>query len=495
MLLRTHKPRFAALLTLALPLSATGTIVAPIALTARPALAAAQTPEGLEAAPTSRVVAALALPEGAFRATGSEHVAQFTDALNNLANLNKGRVSRVEVVIWRGDDAPKRALPGLLKKAGYSYAPQPTAETDAGKATLFSSAHDSKKNDLLGLWMEQKGAILLAWGVFTPDAAAAAADEDDAPVPAPKATPRRSSGNEDDGAPAPAPGAIVNNLDADAQVVNVMGRTMPRIPAFPKLAPKPGFVRGYVYDANGKPLPGARLGVRSTAAGGFYSGAQGKADAKGYYEIAVPWGAAHFYNAGYATDYGEGRAALGLHPADGEADGFASNVGEVENFVLLPYGIGDRDGVQENPRYSGNYYGGTMVLSWNVDDDPRWPDPKKLPPGTQFEVTLTPDGPLVDGSRGRTIVIRKPATHNVGFLGQLYVNNIPVGSYRITAKLLGGGALKMKETRHGGSAFGIAPKEATGTATLLLRPSSAKADGVPARHSQWEHLSITLERP
>ncbi len=35
-----------------------------------------------------------------------------------MAKLNKGRVRRVEVVIWRGGDAPKRALPGLLKKAG-----------------------------------------------------------------------------------------------------------------------------------------------------------------------------------------------------------------------------------------------------------------------------------------------------------------------------------------------------------------------------------------
>jgi hypothetical protein len=250
-----------------------------------------------------------------------------------------------------------------------------------------------------------------------------------------------------------------------------------------------------VYDTQGKPLPGARLGVRSTAAGGFYSGAQGKTDAKGYYEIAVPFGAAHFYNAGYAVDYGEGRAALGLHAADGEADGFASNVGGVENFVLLSYGIADRDKAQDDPRYPGNYYGGALVLSWYADDDPRWPDPKKLPPDAQFEVTLTPQGPLVDGSRGRTLVIRKPATHNVGFLGQLYVNNIPAGAYRIAAGLVGGGPLKIKETAHGGAAFGMEPREATGTAALLLRPDSAKADSAVAHHGNWNRISISLERP
>ncbi len=41
---------------------------------ARPALAQQ---EGLEAAKTSRLVAALALPDGGFRATSGEHVAQF----------------------------------------------------------------------------------------------------------------------------------------------------------------------------------------------------------------------------------------------------------------------------------------------------------------------------------------------------------------------------------------------------------------------------------
>jgi hypothetical protein len=42
-----------------------------------------------------------------------------------------------------------RPLPILLKKAGYTYTPQPTAEADAGKATLFTSVRDNKKSELL----------------------------------------------------------------------------------------------------------------------------------------------------------------------------------------------------------------------------------------------------------------------------------------------------------------------------------------------------------
>ena len=76
----------------------------------------------------------------------------------------------------------------------------------------------------------------------------------------------------------------------------------------------------------------------------------------------MPWGAASYYCAGYAVNYGEGRAALGLYPVDGEADSFATAKGSVENWVMLPYGIGDRDGIQENPQYLNNYFGGGIVL-------------------------------------------------------------------------------------------------------------------------------------
>ncbi|HTE18175.1 MAG TPA: hypothetical protein VK689_07315, partial [Armatimonadota bacterium] len=294
-----------------------------------------------------------------------------------------------------------------------------------------------------------------------------------------------------------APGAgdaITFQLNAAAYTVNVMKTAMPRIPQFPALNKKPGFVRGYVYDTNGRPLKGARLGVRSTAVGGFYSGGDAGTDEKGYYEVAVPSGVAHFYCAGYVIEYGEGIAALGLHPADGAAESFASPNGEVENFVLLPYGIADRAGVQDNPRYCNNYYGGTVILSWYIDDDrPIFSNPKYLPNDSEIEFTLTPDGPLIDGSRGRPIVIRKKVSSST--TGQLYINNIPVGPYQVTAKLVGGGALRMRETGpNGGQAFGIEPKEATGKAALLLRPSGAKANSAGAAHGNWAQISISLER-
>ena len=285
----------------------------------------------------------------------------------------------------------------------------------------------------------------------------------------------------------------MHDLDAQTRTLNVMGRARPKAPSFPKLAPKAGFVRGFVKDAKGKPLSNAKIGVRSTAVGGAYSGAQGKTDAKGYYEIAVPFGAAHFYNAGYSVDYGEGRVALGLHPADGELDGFASNVGHVENFVLLGHGIADPDDVQDNPQYSGNYYGGAVSFSWSVEDErPIFANGRDLPANSQIEITLTPQGALLDGSAGKSIVIRK----RVGtFFGQLYVTNIPSGTYRLGARLSGAGPLKLKETGpYSSNPFGLSPKEATGTTTFQMRPGTAKADMVVGGKGGWDSVSVTLTR-
>ena len=233
--------------------------------------------------------------------------------------------------------------------------------------------------------------------------------------------------------------------------------------------------------------------MRSTAVGGFYSGGSGKTDAKGYYEVQAPWGVAHFYCAGAVLDYGEGIAAVGLHPEDGELDNFVPTRGEVKNFVLLNYGIADRAGAQDNPRYPGNYYGGALSLGWRVADGSGQSLPSELPANADIELTLTPDGPLADGSRGRAIVIRKQVGE-ISF-GQLYVNNIPVGVYKLTAKLASGAALHIKETGpYGNQPFGLEPKEGNGETKLTFRPGSAKPDMAIAGHGNWERIDITLTR-
>lgn len=591
---------------------------------------------GFLMAKKSKVVS-VALPAGAFRYTGKKEIAKYTEALGKLAGANHGPLGEVEVLLWQDGKSAQKALPDLLKKAGYGYATQEAVKLDAGRIIPFSASRPEGEGEVVAVWVEQGDAVLLAWAVAAPAAGqerpaqpeAAPAPPSAAPSSQPSlvsksrlsglplaagaqaaGSPEQLSGvaarlseavqklgigtgvdaattemvgwesaslaprmalyaalqkqgyertdheavkndagkfsfftlagpkdslfgmwietnthlvlawgrveGKGQAQPAIAPrdeepqepvvrprvaapevgdagGAINLELAAATFYVNVMKGAMPRLPQFPALTKKPGIVRGYVYDTNGRPLKGAKLGVRSTAVGGFYSGSAATTDDKGYYEITAPAGVAHFYCAGYAVEHGEGLAAVGLHPADGQAGNFATPNGEVKNFVLLPYGIADRAKVQDDPRAGGNYYGGTVVMGWNVDDGGVLSSPNYLPNGSTIEFTLTPTGPMMDGSRGRTIVIRK--TVSASSPSQLYVNNIPVGPYQVSAKLAGGGALKMRETGpYANRPFGLEPKEAVGRTTLMLRPGTAQADMVPANYGSWSQVSINFER-
>ena len=469
----------------------------------RPAFSAlAEDSEELTATQKSKIVS-VTLPSGALRSTSKSNIAQFAVALRKVAAKYKRRIGEVEVLAWAQSGDVKKALPRSLKELGYVYAEEAPIDLDGDKITLFASAHKESKRQILGMWTDRDGQLVLAWTSVTaedskettPASGAKAGQSDgaagkaaeDGPAGLPASSGGKAAG-ETDGQP------IVVDAADTAHEVNVMGRAMPAIPSFPKVTPKPGVVRGYVRDTQNRPLKGALIGVRSTAVGGFYSGASAKSDANGYYEIAAPQGVAHFYCAGYRTEYGDLLAAYGLHPADGDLDTFATPGGLVKNWVLLPYGIADRAKAQEDPHYAGNYYGGTIYFGWYADDDERFSNPKNLPPSAQVEITLTPDGPLLDGSRGRPIVIRKRVGKGLA-LG-LYVNNIPVGRYKIAARLDSGKALRMKETGpYGNQPFGLEPKEAVGEAALLLKVGGADPNSAIAGHGNWQAFQVSLERP
>lgn len=273
--------------------------------------------------------------------------------------------------------------------------------------------------------------------------------------------------------------------------VNVMGKEAPPIPKFPPLDKKPGVVHGYIKDAAGNPLQGAVVGVRATLVGGRYSGASAESDEEGYYEIQVPYGAAHFYTAGYTVDYGDGRAALALHPADGKLESFTSEKGSVENFVLLTYGIASRDELSEHPSFGSTYYGGVLYIGHHTaEPNDTLSPPNYLRTGTEIVVTLTPEGPLLDGSAGKTFSVRK-AVDGTGFS----LINIPVGIYKIEAKRADGQPLNMRLNKPMGLAFGITPTETTGEATLTLYPDGANAAVVTPARGNWESVEVYVDIP
>ncbi|NJM53156.1 MAG: carboxypeptidase regulatory-like domain-containing protein [Blastocatellia bacterium] len=283
--------------------------------------------------------------------------------------------------------------------------------------------------------------------------------------------------------------AKVVMVDKDTQSVNVMGNEMPPMPQFPALQPKAGKVRGYVKDWSGKPLAGAEIGVRSSYFASSYSGGQDKTDANGYYEITLPKGSAEIYNAGYQIAWGNDVAAISLHPADGKLDSFVTANGAVENFVFLSYGVTSNENLQKNPHLPSTFYGGAINLSWySAEDDDGNAPPFAVKEGTALEVTLTPEGKMLDGSAGQIIVIRK----TLGISGAFRIHNIPLGRYRIKVTA-NGKPLKIKDNKGSGQSFGMKPVETIGTGSILFIPDQAKASMVTPQFGAWNWIDLRIE--
>lgn len=272
---------------------------------------------------------------------------------------------------------------------------------------------------------------------------------------------------------------------------NVMENLPGTLPTFPALAKKAGKIRGFVTDLSGKPVEHAFIGIRSSAIGGHYSSASGTSNKAGYYEVELPVGAVHFWAAGVAVEYAGGIAAMGLYAADGATGSFASATGEVENFVLLSYGRADVADIQMRPWYSPNYFGGSILLDYQIaDPDDIFSPETALPEGSEIEITLTPDGGFLYGENKRFIIRKKIGNLNC------HINNIPVGKYRISAKLMDGTVLTMRTNGPGQQgAFGLKPAVANGSGTLTFIPGNAKAEFAAPNRGDWAQVNITVEMP
>jgi hypothetical protein len=291
-------------------------------------------------------------------------------------------------------------------------------------------------------------------------------------------------------------GTVTPQVVTESQLNDVMEGKMPPMPKFAKLAKKHGFLRGYVKDVNGKPLAGAYIMILPPAV--FGSGFTkrsiiAKTDANGLYEVPVPLGGCTVYCAGYAVNYHGVRYALPLHAADGSLDIIDKNKGDIENFVLLSYGIANESSVSENPVYSGGYFGASFTVGYasREPDDPSYPHYLNL--GADIEVTLTPDGPLLDGSTGRPLIIRGKVTYR----GYMQVNNVPIGQYKISVRMIDRGKivpLRLKDNSNGDRKGGMQPRETTDTATLLFRSDSADPQVLRVTGGNMERLSLLIKK-
>jgi hypothetical protein len=128
---------------------------------------------------------------------------------------------------------------------------------------------------------------------------------------------------------------------------------------------------------------------------------------------------------------------LPLYPTDNNNSSVDSRNGATKDFQWKLTGL-QPGGDPNNPE---QYYGGYTEVTFG-DETGNVPN---LPEGTSLRFTLTPTGPLVDGSNGETITGERTAAAMKTARGPIQnssrLEDIPIGPYRITGELtvLGGG--------------------------------------------------------
>ncbi len=230
----------------------------------------------------------------------------------------------------------------------------------------------------------------------------------------------------------------------------------------PSLSPRPGVIVGRLVDSHGHPLEGS-VTVDGVSTGGqhlTYPLTQAGPD--GTYSVQVADGA--YIVLGFANPTYQGvRWNLPMHPDGNMQVGLPSAPGIVKNFTWELTGLEPppADGSPLDPANPYQHYG--AVISLTLHGTP--------PVGSQFQFTLTPQGPLVDGSTGETLVFKRTVqTSVVGDFtfaeGQYPVNprgptdnflsDIPLGVYSlsVTATDPNGTALSL-QFNYGGSGTSV----------------------------------------
>ena len=171
--------------------------------------------------------------------------------------------------------------------------------------------------------------------------------------------------------------------------------------------PKPGVVTGHVVDSYGKPLANATIVASHTE---FYNkNVIGTTDANGNYRLELSVGTWYVRGSKNMTFEGKSYRMDLFTENDGPV---SASEGAVKNLRLKL--SGDRTG---NFGDEG-YYGGTVeIFGGNEFYD-----------YTNTEITLESVGTLIDGSTGKKIVSKLQQG--------LYVQDVPIGKYRVTAKYL-----------------------------------------------------------
>lgn len=237
-------------------------------------------------------------------------------------------------------------------------------------------------------------------------------------------------------------------------------------------AARPGEVSGTVLDTRGRPIAGAIVWINPGVTTGLV---KTKTDARGQYRVTALPNVPYTVTAWAPVAFRGDTFCLRV-PATSEAQyaPFAGREGTVRTFRLALGGaVPDADPMRL-------YFGAevrVMTASFQHEDE-------LVPLGeSRVELTLTPDGPLVDGSAGKTLT-------RVTRAGENMLYDLPLGQYTVTAVEIAASGAR-RPLLVGREYFGGQGK----VGQLAFKPSSERCGGGPGTTSFIERSVLYVSRP
>jgi len=181
-------------------------------------------------------------------------------------------------------------------------------------------------------------------------------------------------------------------------------------------AVQPGVLKGRVVDTRGQPLEGAVIytgfALDHSTAGST------RTDAQGNYQLTkLVQNVPYKVDAWVGVDYRGKKFCLRVSPeTSSDYNTFTLREGAVRNFRWRLQGR--MEDSTFGPEEDGSWFGGTIRL-FSAFDDGDFKSP--------IELSLTPSGPLIDGSTGAVI------TRLVDLQKSQFVLDIPAGAYKVSA--------------------------------------------------------------
>lgn len=176
-----------------------------------------------------------------------------------------------------------------------------------------------------------------------------------------------------------------------------------------------GIVQGQAVDTRGRPLSGVQIWIKPVVTTGV---AEAITDAKGRFRLPGLPPVGYRAYAWLSVPFKGKTFCYSLAPANGDYNPFVPNGTLTRNFKWQLSGrIPDVE-----PYSDMGYFGGSMPLmaGWGQERWARQDD--------QIELTLTPVGPLIDGSTGKVLKRTAPARERA--------LDIPIGTYSVQATFI-----------------------------------------------------------